>query len=287
MTINSFTTLSLDPPLVAWSIGARSADLPVFARACFGISLLSSAQEALARRFADPLLRRRRGHCARARSERRRRTAGARCGRLATVHGGSHGATGRPLLIVGASSISRPRPARRWPTTAAATHASMASGRGSRPDLRHESIAMDMTALQRMLDSGRDNALLRFSLGKGLLEAGDPAGATSHLLHCVAQDPGYSAGWKLLGKAWLAAGDAHAASQAWQQGIDVAQRNGDKQAREGNDGVQTPCGQGRRRARLTPLTAMAVALVGPGIRPAYAPAAPSPADRKHRPAPRR
>lgn len=89
---------------------------------------------------------------------------------------------------------------------------------------------MDIAALQRMLDSGRDNALLRFSLGKGLLDAGDPAGATPHLLHCVAQDPGYSAGWKLLGKAWLAAGDAHAASQAWQQGIDVARRNGDKQA---------------------------------------------------------
>jgi predicted Zn-dependent protease len=89
---------------------------------------------------------------------------------------------------------------------------------------------MDLAALQRLLDSGRDNALLRFSLGKGLLEAGDPAGASSHLLRCVVQDPGYSAGWKLLGKASLAAGDADAASQAWQQGIEVAQRNGDKQA---------------------------------------------------------
>ncbi|WP_312237011.1 hypothetical protein [Stenotrophomonas sp.] len=89
---------------------------------------------------------------------------------------------------------------------------------------------MDIAALQRMLDSGRDNALLRFSLGKGLLDAGDPQGATSHLLQCVAQDPGYSAGWKLLGKAWLAAGDAHAAARAWQQGIEVARRNGDKQA---------------------------------------------------------
>lgn len=59
MTINSFTSLSLDPPLVAWCIGARSADLPVFAAArWFGINVLSAAQEALARRFADPLLRR-------------------------------------------------------------------------------------------------------------------------------------------------------------------------------------------------------------------------------------
>ncbi|WP_369969053.1 tetratricopeptide repeat protein [Stenotrophomonas rhizophila] len=89
---------------------------------------------------------------------------------------------------------------------------------------------MDMTALQRMLDAGRDSALLRFSLSKGLLDAGEPAEAAAHLQRCVAQDPAYSAGWKLLGKAWLAAGDADAAARAWQEGIAVAQRNGDKQA---------------------------------------------------------
>ena len=59
MTINSFTTLSLQPPLVAWSIGERAADLPMFRDAAyFGISLLSSGQEAVARHFADPLRRR-------------------------------------------------------------------------------------------------------------------------------------------------------------------------------------------------------------------------------------
>jgi predicted Zn-dependent protease len=89
---------------------------------------------------------------------------------------------------------------------------------------------MDMTALQRMLDAGRDSALLRFSLGKGLLDAGEPVEAAAHLQRCVAQDPAYSAGWKLLGKAWLAADDADAAAWAWQEGIAVAQRNGDKQA---------------------------------------------------------
>ncbi|MCF7750042.1 tetratricopeptide repeat protein [Bacillus subtilis subsp. subtilis] len=89
---------------------------------------------------------------------------------------------------------------------------------------------MDMIALQRMLDAGRDSALLRFSLGKALLDAGDPGQAATHLQRCVAQDPAYSAGWKLLGKAWLAADDADAAALAWRQGIAVAQRNGDKQA---------------------------------------------------------
>lgn len=89
---------------------------------------------------------------------------------------------------------------------------------------------MDIDALQRLLERGRDTSLLRFSLGKALLDAGDPAQAVAQLQRCVAQDPHYSAGWKLLGKACLAAGDTDAAARAWQQGIAVAMRNGDKQA---------------------------------------------------------
>lgn len=59
MTINSFTTLSLDPPLVAWSIGGHAADMPRFRdAACFGVSVLASDQEAVARHFADPWHRR-------------------------------------------------------------------------------------------------------------------------------------------------------------------------------------------------------------------------------------
>lgn len=89
---------------------------------------------------------------------------------------------------------------------------------------------MDIDALQRLLERGRDTSLLRFSLGKALLDAGDPVPAVAHLQRCVAQDPHYSAGWKLLGKACLAAGDTGAAALAWQQGIVVAEHNGDKQA---------------------------------------------------------
>lgn len=53
MTINSFSSVSLDPPLVLWSIrnSARSRD--IFERAgAFGISILSSEQEFVAGRFA-------------------------------------------------------------------------------------------------------------------------------------------------------------------------------------------------------------------------------------------
>ncbi len=89
---------------------------------------------------------------------------------------------------------------------------------------------MDISALQRLLEQGRDSALLRFGLGKALLDAGHTAEAVIHLQRCVAQDPRYSAGWKWLGNAHLAARDSEAAAQAWQQGSAVAGTNGDKQA---------------------------------------------------------
>ncbi|WP_234456401.1 hypothetical protein, partial [Stenotrophomonas sp. S49] len=65
---------------------------------------------------------------------------------------------------------------------------------------------MNMQALEALLAAGKDNALLRFGLGKGWLDAGDALRAAMHLGRCVALDPQYSAAWKLLGKAWLAGG---------------------------------------------------------------------------------
>jgi flavin reductase (DIM6/NTAB) family NADH-FMN oxidoreductase RutF len=55
VTINSFASLSLDPPLVLWSLAARSPSLARFrAAAHFAINVLAADQEALARRFASP-----------------------------------------------------------------------------------------------------------------------------------------------------------------------------------------------------------------------------------------
>ena len=87
-----------------------------------------------------------------------------------------------------------------------------------------------LASLENMLAKGIDNPLLRFGLGKGYLDAGDPARAAEHLRRCVAQDPKYSAAWKLLGKALQASGDLDGARQAWQQGRQAAQGHGDKQA---------------------------------------------------------
>ena len=76
----------------------------------------------------------------------------------------------------------------------------------------------------------RDGALLRFSLGNALLAAGDAAGSIPEFRQAVAFDAGYSAAWKLLGKACLAVDDRTGAAEAWRQGISVAQARGDKQA---------------------------------------------------------
>jgi predicted Zn-dependent protease len=76
----------------------------------------------------------------------------------------------------------------------------------------------------------RDGALLRFSLGNALLTAGDAPAAIPEFRQAVAFDAGYSAAWKLLGKACLAIDDKAGAAEAWRQGIGVAQARGDKQA---------------------------------------------------------
>lgn len=81
-----------------------------------------------------------------------------------------------------------------------------------------------------MLAAGKDGALLRFALGNELMKAGDPAAATEHLARAVALDAGYTAAWKLYGKALAEAGRAAEALTAYQQGIAVAQAKGDKQA---------------------------------------------------------
>ena len=61
-----------------------------------------------------------------------------------------------------------------------------------------------------MLAAGKDGALLRFGLGSEYLKAGDATRAAMHLREALARDPGYSAAWKLLGKALETAEPAQA-----------------------------------------------------------------------------
>ena len=54
LTVNSFSSVSLDPPLVLWSLSSRSASLPCFKEAShFAIHVLSDRQRELAERFAS------------------------------------------------------------------------------------------------------------------------------------------------------------------------------------------------------------------------------------------
>ena len=87
-----------------------------------------------------------------------------------------------------------------------------------------------LLSFRRMLESGKDGALLRYSLGNELLKAGDPHAAVEHLARAVELDPRYTAAWKMYGKALLDAGRPDDALAAYRQGIDVAAAKGDKQA---------------------------------------------------------
>lgn len=84
--------------------------------------------------------------------------------------------------------------------------------------------------LERLLASGKEGALLRFSLGGEYLKRHDPAAAAAHLRKALDLDPKYSAAWKLLGRAYEAAGQFTAAADTWSEGIRVAETNGDQQA---------------------------------------------------------
>jgi len=84
--------------------------------------------------------------------------------------------------------------------------------------------------LRKQCGGPRDGALLRFSLGQALLAADEQAAAIDELRRAVTFDPSYSAAWKLLGKACLAAGDEASAGDAWREGIKAAAARGDKQA---------------------------------------------------------
>ncbi len=83
---------------------------------------------------------------------------------------------------------------------------------------------------EALLAQGRDNALLRFSLGNEYLKLGDASKAAEHLRRAVEHNPQYSAAWKLLGRALTDADALDEALAAYQQGIAVAEAHGDIQA---------------------------------------------------------
>jgi Tfp pilus assembly protein PilF len=102
-----------------------------------------------------------------------------------------------------------------------------ATGRG---DAAMSEASVTLPRLQKLLDGGKDNALLRFGLGFEYLRTGDAAAAIAHLQQAVVFDSGYSAAWKMLGKALAEAGRNDDALTAYRNGIAAAEKKGDKQA---------------------------------------------------------
>jgi Tfp pilus assembly protein PilF len=84
--------------------------------------------------------------------------------------------------------------------------------------------------LLKLVGTPRDGALLRFSLGSEYLKNADFEAAAVHLGAAVEKDPGYSAAWKLLGKALAESGREQQALASYRKGIEVAEKKGDKQA---------------------------------------------------------
>lgn len=89
---------------------------------------------------------------------------------------------------------------------------------------------MDINILKTMLEQGQDNLILRFGLGQALLKQGEAVSAIEHLSRALEFDPEYSAAYKLLGKAYAANEQYSQAIEAFQQGIEIAERKGDIQA---------------------------------------------------------
>lgn len=87
-----------------------------------------------------------------------------------------------------------------------------------------------LETFEKLLASGKDSVILRYGLGNEYLKAGRAADAVTHLTEATRLDPGYSAAWKLLGKAWTESGAPDQALKAYRQGIAVAESKGDIQA---------------------------------------------------------
>ena len=90
--------------------------------------------------------------------------------------------------------------------------------------------SQQITNLLKLVGTPRDGALLRFSLGSEYLKSADFEAAAAHLGAAVEKDPGYSAAWKLLGKALTESGREEEALASYRRGIEVAEKKGDKQA---------------------------------------------------------
>lgn len=89
---------------------------------------------------------------------------------------------------------------------------------------------MNPEVIEKLIKQGRDGYEARLAAGQARLKAGDLEQARVHLEKATGFKPDQSMAWQELGKACHDAGDSEAARHAWQQGLEAARANGDKQA---------------------------------------------------------
>ena len=87
-----------------------------------------------------------------------------------------------------------------------------------------------ISALEKLLGTPRDGALLRYSLGLEYAKAGNHDKAVQYLRDAVERDALYSAAWKALGKSLTDLQKNAEALVAYENGIAAAQKKGDRQA---------------------------------------------------------
>ena len=113
-----------------------------------------------------------------------------------------------------------------------ATGYNIRAGRGGASIPASLMTSQQIANLLKLVGTPRDGALLRFSLGSEYLKSADFEAAIAHLQAAVERDPGFSAAWKLLGRALAESGRAGDALGAYRRGIEVAEGKGDRQDRK-------------------------------------------------------
>lgn len=88
---------------------------------------------------------------------------------------------------------------------------------------------MQIDALEKMLEAGQDSAMLRYGLANAYWQQGDMEQTIIHASQAVKHQPDYSAAWQIYAKALERAGYEQKALEAYEQGLETARKQGDKQ----------------------------------------------------------
>ena len=87
-----------------------------------------------------------------------------------------------------------------------------------------------VAAFEAMLERGQDSDMLRYTLGNSYWQLGDLDRAQQHLTAAIEHNHDYSAAWKTLGRVLIDAERFDEAVDVLTNGIEIAQKNGDKQS---------------------------------------------------------